>query len=180
MAKRRTLSKEEKNRRKRERDRLLRAQKREQKKRRSEAAKKGWETRRRKKGEASVEDLQKEIARLQAEIAQKNRIIERQPELFEAIKQTFAGTKEKAKEAIDAYFAKQSPEEIAELKEAIRETFLREETTEEKHERMVRTWREISTIVPGKFGLRWDFLLWIQRNNFDEKDFWAEYRRRKG
>ncbi len=126
-----------------------RAKLRAQKERRSQAAKKGWVTRRAK-----------------AELPKDNPVLE-------ALK---AELEEKKKEV--AYLTTEL-NDWNEAKKAMAEFYLREETPEEKHNRMLALWRETEAMIAGPGRPRYlQLVMWMQRNGIEPKEFWAEYRRR--
>ncbi len=137
---------------KNQRRRARAAELRAQKLRRSQAAKKGWETRR-----GRTEQFRQLQEELRLEKAKTEAV---QNELLEL---------------------RETARLVAEGKRELYDLFFREETPTERQARMLRYWRESDSLLGGRGVSRYgQLLLWIQRNGFEQKEFFAEYRRRKG
>lgn len=163
MPKKRKLSKDEKNRRRRARAAELRAVK----ARRSEASKKGWTKR-----------------RLLARVKQLEKALEEKEKEWAAAILNLRNEAPLSKEEADARLAilekyVLTPKQIEESNKRLYDIYHKQETKEERSARMRTMWREVDGIVPGKNMTRREGLLsWVQRNGFDLEEFWAEYRRR--
>lgn len=74
------------------------------------------------------------------------------------------------------------PEEYERQIKEIAELHFREFTPEEKLAHMRAIWREVDVILELHRGraVRNELVMWMQRNGVAPKEFWAEYRRRKG
>lgn len=139
-----------------------RAKKRALREKRSLAAKKGWEKRRaREKARIYTPEVVAELDALKKENE------ELKKERGTLVKEL---TEEKVFNA-----------EIREAKKELIQIFLQQETPTERYRRMQRTWVESEALIsaPGKSRYL-QLVIWAQRNGFDIKEFWAEYRRRSG
>lgn len=172
MPKRPKISKEEKKRRSRLRAAKLRAKKKAEFLRRSKASKKGWQTRRQKIVVLSQGELDKKLeeARKQGERAG-----------------TEAGWNRGKQDVMDLMTGKLpvkeflGPEEYAAALKELEEFHFREYTEEEQQKAIQARWREIDGLVgTPKLSRREQILMWAQRNGFDIREVWAEYRRRQG
>lgn len=128
-----------------------RAEFRAQKEKRSRAAKKGWKTRKARQKE------QNELVKLR----KKNK------ELLEKLK-----LYENAEKAIE--------QAQAEITQMVLEGVLEDYTDEQRVKVMQARWREVETLMPKRNQTRRDMLVeWVERNNFNNLEFWEEYRRRR-